>query len=222
MHNPFGKWPVTGTWAAHMSYSLGGEDYPTPYGYEFEAPASGILRTSGGSGEWKAGWVGTAGRRSILSLDTPVRDLVAVVFQHQSRFGREGHYDEGDPGCGWTGASAGGVDWGGAVHMHWHGLNAQGQRLRMSAYTGTATAGGGAKPIEEDEMKPDEREWLRQLAFEFGPDLVEAVGRIESKVDEIRARLQVVDSTTGQPTGYDYLPDIRNTVARIEAKLPES
>ena len=221
MHNPFADWPITGTWEAHASYSLGGEDYPTPYGYEFEAPASGILRTSGGSGEWRAGWVGTAGRRSILSLDTPIRDLVAIVFQHQSRFGREGHYDEGDPECGWTGASAGGVDWGGDVHMHWHGLSASGQRLRMSDYIGSATAGADGRPIEEDDMTKEEHEWLRSLVYDFGPDIVEAVSRIEPKVDDIRSRLGVIDSETGQPTGYDYLPDNRNRLARIEEKLDE-
>jgi len=151
MHNPFAAWPITGTWADHMSYSLGGEDYPTPYGYAFEAPAAGTLRISGGFGEFRAGWVGSAGRRSILTLDSPIRDLVAVVFQHQSAFGREGRYDEGDPDCGYTGASANGSDWGGEVHMHWHGLNASGQRLRMSDYISSSTAGSNSRPITEGE-----------------------------------------------------------------------
>lgn len=150
MHNPFARWPITNDWQGHMSYSLGGEDYPTPYGYAFEAPASGILRSSGGSGEFAAGWIGSAGRRSILSLDTPIRDAVAVVFQHQSAFGREGHYDEYDPNCGFTGASANGMDYGGDVHMHVHCLNAQGGRLPFTSYIGSAPAGGGTTPIEEE------------------------------------------------------------------------
>jgi hypothetical protein len=147
--NPFDAWPITGTWADHMSYSAGGEDYPTPYGYVFPAPASGILRSSGGSGEWAAGWIGSAGRRSILSLDTPIRDLTAIVFQHQAIFGREGHYAEGDPGCGTTGASANGSDWGGDVHMHWHGLNANGSRLCMSNYVTGADPGTGTSNSED-------------------------------------------------------------------------
>ena len=70
-------------------------------------------------------------------------------------------------------------------------------------------------------MTTEEHDWLRSLVYDFGPDIVEAVSRIETKVDDIRSRLGVIDSETGQPTGYDYLPDNRNRLARIEAKLDE-
>ncbi|PPH51191.1 hypothetical protein [Rathayibacter sp. AY1E1] len=174
-YNPFARWRITGTWAAHMSYSAGGEDYPLPYGTVLPAPASGTLHTSGrpGSGfEFQCGQVGSAGRRSILMLDRPIRDVVAVVFQHQSAFGYERHYDEGAT-CGWSGASANGRDWGGDVHLHIHCLTASGQRRRFTDYFGSiASSGpsipagtgahpiggptGSTNPIEEDDMFSDE------------------------------------------------------------------
>lgn len=167
-YNPFAGVRITGTWADHASYSAGGTDLPLPYSTPIPAPASGILRTSGGSGEWAAGWVGSAGRRSILSLDQPLArhtprqssppegdgPMTAIVFQHQSRFGPEGHYDITKI-LGWSGASANGQDYGGDVHLHWHGLNAQGQRVRIESYLPTGTAGGGGTtpiPNLEDDM----------------------------------------------------------------------
>ena len=159
MATPFDAFPVTGDWASHASYSLGGVDYPTPYGFEIHAPAAGTLRTSGGSGEFAAGWVGSAGRRSILMLDVPMQrsepalssphegdgDMVALVFQHQSQFGEDGkHYAAGDV-IGWTGASANGQDHGGDVHVHWHGLTANGHRVRAESFTDS-----NQTPEEED------------------------------------------------------------------------
>ena len=162
--NPFDAFPESGDWAGHASYSAGGVDYPTPYGFEIHAPAAGTLHTSGqpGSGfEFKCGWVGSAGRRSILMLDTPMQrseaalssppegagDMVAIVFQHQSQFGADGkHYAQGEGGLGWTGASANGQDWGGDVHVHWHGLTADGHRVRVESFT----TGSTPNPEEED------------------------------------------------------------------------
>jgi len=145
MYNPFAAWKVTGTWAEHASYSLGGIDQGLNYGTPLPAPASGTLRTSGGSGEFKAGWVGSAGRRSILMLDEAIRGLVAIVFQHQSDFGPEGHCDERTI-CGWSGASAYGLNWGGMVHLHSHGLLADGTRVNWYDYIAlapSAFAGSG-------------------------------------------------------------------------------
>lgn len=142
MYNPWSGYRMTGTWQDHLSYSLGGEDYPLAYGTALAAPASGTLRTSGGSGEFAAGWIGSAGRRSILMLDTPVSDLVAIVFQHQSSFGTAGWYKQGST-IGKSGASANGKDWGGDVHLHVHGLRANGTRVQFTKYVGTSTAGGG-------------------------------------------------------------------------------
>lgn len=141
--NPWASYPISGTWADHMSYSLGGIDYPLNYGTPLVAPAAGTLHTSGGTGEFQAGWVGTAGRRSILTLDASVArqpgrpleqnegdgDMIAVVVQHQSAFGVDHtHYDSGAV-FGYSGASASGDDYGGQVHLHVHGLNASGQRV---------------------------------------------------------------------------------------------
>lgn len=133
MYNPFSGWRITGSWANHMSYSLGGIDYPLPYNTPLRAPASGTLRTSGGRGEFAAGQVGSAGRRSILELDRPVLNLVAIVFQHQASFGAARHYDEGET-LGLSGASANGNDWGGDVHLHTHGLLASGARVDWLGY----------------------------------------------------------------------------------------
>lgn len=145
LYNPWSGYSISGTWAEHMSYSAGGIDYPLPYGTNVHAPAAGTLHTSGGSGEWQTGWVGSAGRRSILLLDQtfpriPGRtleqsegsgNLVAIVFQHQSQFGADNHhYDKGQT-CGVSGASADGKDYGGDVHLHVHGLNAAGSRVDL-------------------------------------------------------------------------------------------
>lgn len=162
--NPFAGWRVTGSWAAHASYSLGGEDYPLPYGTPLPAPASGTLRVSGGSGEFKAGWVGSAGRRSVLILDSPIRDVVAVVFQHQSRFGVEKHYVEGVT-AGWSGASANGLDYGGDVHLHIHCLTAGGARRKFTDYftatspTATTSGSGPTNTIQEDELPTTNQVW---------------------------------------------------------------
>lgn len=147
IYNPWKSYTITGTWADHMSYSLGGIDYPLRYGTGIKAPASGTLtsRAQGGFSDWGTGWVGSAGRRSILRLDDPVPrvsgramqqgegsgSLVAVVFQHQSVLGRDGHhYDRGQV-LGKSGASADRRDYGGDVHLHVHGLNADGRRVNL-------------------------------------------------------------------------------------------
>ena len=127
-YNPFAGWAISNDWPGHASYSLGGDDYPLPYGTILNAPASGTWRTSGGTGENKAGWVGSAGRRGILELDTPIGPMVAIVFQHMSEFGVPGWKPEGIY-LSKSGASANGEDWGGDVHLHIHGLDANGNRV---------------------------------------------------------------------------------------------
>lgn len=127
-YDTFAGWEISNDWAGHAAYSLGGDDYPLPYGTIFGAPASGTWRTSGGEGERKAGWVGSAGRRGILELDTPIGDMVAIVFQHLSDFNSPGWRPEGSALAA-SGASANGRDWGGDVHMHVHGLDKNGNRV---------------------------------------------------------------------------------------------
>lgn len=143
IYNPWKSYNITGTWADHMSYSAGGIDYPLPYGTPIYAPATGTLHTSGGSGEYACGWVGSAGRRSILYLDADVPRVAgraleqnegsgamhAIVFQHQSSFGTDLKHYAMTNACGKSGASANGVNYGGDTHLHVHGLNAAGQRV---------------------------------------------------------------------------------------------
>jgi hypothetical protein len=85
--------------------------------------------------------------------------MVALAFQHQSAFGVHGyHYVENDAlnPLGWSGASANGQDWGGEVHLHWHGLTAAGQRVNPLAYLQSASAGGGGTtPIPDEEENED-------------------------------------------------------------------
>ncbi|NQX28347.1 hypothetical protein HQQ81_13455 [Microbacteriaceae bacterium VKM Ac-2854] len=145
--NPWASTRVTGTWASHASYSLGGIDYPLAYGTDLVAPADGNLRISGGSGEFAAGWVGSAGRRSVLELDAPINrvrpaessppeaagPMVAIVFQHQSAFGTAGHKNANDF-IGKSGASANNENYGGDIHLHVHGLDAQGRRLDVTKF----------------------------------------------------------------------------------------
>lgn len=145
IYNPWASYTISGSWADHMSYSAGGIDYPLPYGTAVKAPASGTLHTTGGSGETQVGWVGSAGRRSILLLDQafpriagrPLEQnegsgsMVAIVFQHQSQFGTDNHHYSKGETCGLSGASADGKDYGGDVHLHVHGLNASAQRVDL-------------------------------------------------------------------------------------------
>lgn len=145
LYNPWKNVPITGSWLNHMSYSAGGIDYPLAYGTAIKAPANGTLHISGGSGEYAAGQVGSAGRRSILYLDKrfprkkargpreAAGPMVAIVFQHQSKFGRAKHYNRGDI-IGYSGASANGSDYGGDVHLHIHGLDRSGARVNFLNY----------------------------------------------------------------------------------------
>lgn len=145
IYNPWAALSISGTWASHMSYSLGGVDYPLGYGTGIKAPAAGTLRSvqTSGLSDQDTGWVGSAGRRSILVLDAEfprVRaaesgensgNLHSIVFQHQSVLGTNGkHYDKGMI-LGKSGASANKQDYGGDTHLHVHGLNAAGQRLNL-------------------------------------------------------------------------------------------
>lgn len=194
MHNPFKGWKVTGNWLDHVGtpaypakgstgYSAGGTDYPLPYGTALPAPASGTLRISGGTGEFAAGQIGSAGRRSILILDEPIRDLVAIVFQHQAKFGDAKHYDEGAT-LGQSGASANGKDFGGDIHLHIHGLDKHGNRLDFTLYAdGSTVAAETAKPIVADvvarilegEIMIVKRSATKEVAI-FGADFAEADG----------------------------------------------
>jgi len=141
LYNPWKSVPISQSWESHIQTAgRGGIDYPLAYGTAIKAPAAGTLHTSGGSGEYAAGQVGSAGRRSILYLDKtfsrtkpkgsveaagPMR---AIVFQHQSQFGAAKHYNRGEV-LGYSGASANGSDYGGDVHLHVHGLDRGGSRL---------------------------------------------------------------------------------------------
>ena len=188
MHDPWAGLRTTGTWADHASYSLGGIDKPLGYGTELVAPAAGVLHTSGrprDGAEFQCGWVGSAGRRSILMLDHPIErvadtsdaemlgwyvesddPMVAIVFQHQSRFGVHGHhYDEGDDGLGWSGASANFNDWGGDVHLHWHGLTASGERVNPLAYIGAAPAGIDIKETDMAHEYPRRTDYRKSIAL---------------------------------------------------------
>ncbi|WP_353809168.1 hypothetical protein [Agromyces sp. SYSU T00194] len=158
MHNPWASYPVTGDWENHASYSEGGTDWPLAYGTALYAPAAGRLENNG--------WKGTAGRRATLWLDTPVKrvrarsttrmlggyvehdcDMVAVVLQHAKGYLGSGHYDEGAL-IGFSGASASGLDWGGDVHLHAHGLCKHGRRVDFMKFVGASTAGGSSTPID--------------------------------------------------------------------------
>jgi hypothetical protein len=145
-YNPFGTGlSAGGTWQAHLARTnglRGGEDWPLAYGSTLPAPAAGTLRVSGGVGDYQAGWAGSAGRRSILMLDTPIGDVVAVVFQHQSLLMPAGHYEEGET-VGLSGASAYGVDYGGDTHLHVHCLTAGGTRRQFT----THFDGSGVPPV---------------------------------------------------------------------------
>lgn len=127
---------VGGDWETHVKRAgRGGADFPYGGGTPIKAPAAGTLHISGGSGEYAAGTIGSAGMRSILYLDKtytrkkprgsaeangPMR---AVVFQHQSKFGRAKHYNKGDI-VGYTGNTGNGV-----YHLHVHGLDRGGSRV---------------------------------------------------------------------------------------------
>ncbi|MWV50055.1 hypothetical protein GRS96_12325 [Rathayibacter sp. VKM Ac-2803] len=196
-HNPFARWRITGTWAAHASYSLGGEDYPLPYGTLLPAPASGSLFTSGRPRpfpEFQCGQVGSAGRRSVLMLDVPIRDVVAVVLQHQSAFGAAKHYAEGET-CGFSGASAKGHDRGGDVHLHIHCLTATGQRRRFTDYFPAAATtqptrpAAPAAPIEEDDMFTDEDRALLRTMKQDHDNIGDRLNTLE---DNLRALLRNV------------------------------
>jgi hypothetical protein len=152
-YNPFGTGLSNGgTWPDHLARTnglRGGEDWPLAYGTTLPAAASGTLRTMGGFGEFAAGWAGSAGRRAVLMLDTPVGDVVAVVYQHLSALNPSAHYEEGES-VGLSGASANGSDYGGDIHLHVHCLTASGARRQFTAYFG----GSGVPPEPGGQQSP--------------------------------------------------------------------
>ncbi|WP_162942804.1 M23 family metallopeptidase [Cryobacterium soli] len=186
LYNPFDGWPIYGTWWQHGSYSAGGIDYPLPYGTSLPAPGAGTLSISGGSGEFAAGWVGSAGRRAVLRLDTPVArlispepyppegsgDLVAVVYQHMSAFSAAGHYSSGQV-LGKSGASANGDDYGGDTHLHVHGLTAGGARVDFLKFVGGEIPSPGPSFTEEEgEMAQYYRNSVTGALGRFGGGVV--------------------------------------------------
>jgi hypothetical protein len=145
-HNPYGtELSNGGTYVDHLNRTnglRGGEDWPLSVGTTLPAPAAGRLVVSGGSGEFAAGWQGSAGIRVILMLDTPINDVIAVVFQHLSAPGSAGDYAEGQS-VGLSGRSANGSLTGGQQHLHLHCLTASGARRQFTRYF---AVGGGPPP----------------------------------------------------------------------------
>lgn len=228
MLNPFAAWTPSGTWEDHESYSAGGTDYPTPYGTRLIAPESGRLRYDG--------WMGSAGRRATLILDTPVTrsipasktimmngrgiaeaagPMVAIVFQHLSAAPTERWYAEGAADLVRTGASANGKDYGGDVHSHVHGLDAQGRRVDFTKFL-TGSAGGGATPIPEDIMgapklvKKTEGgiEWMLVHPAFKGPSALEEGYVVTSNVTRAKWWARLYDAGLGNEDVYsraDYI-----------------
>lgn len=226
MLNPFTKWEVSGDWEDHATYSPGGTDYPTPYGSRLIAPDAGTLRYDG--------WVGSAGRRATLILDTPVNrsipasktvmlgggteaagPMVAIVFQHLSASPTEGKYREGQADMVRTGASANGKEYGGDVHSHVHGLDAKGRRLDFTKFL-TGTAGGGTTPIQEDLMgapkvvKKTEggTEWMLVWPALKGPSANEEGYVVTSNVTRAKWWARLYDQGLGNEDVYsraDYI-----------------
>lgn len=187
-YNPFAGVRISGGWDGHSSYSLGGTDLPLRSGSPIPAPASGTLRIKGGSGEFAAGWVGSAGLRSVFYLDEPIRrhtpaspkrmlggyveaegPMVAIVLQHQSKQGTDGHHDEG-VAIGFSGASADGKLVGGDTHLHWHGLDHAGRRLDITKFLPTTTAGSGSTPLSEEDDMPTAKEVSDEIMKAFLSD----------------------------------------------------
>lgn len=150
IYNPWGVGRgAPDNWESHYTYSAGGYDWSWGSGVmtDLPAPAAGVLHTSGGSGEFTAGAVGSAGNRSILYLDVPVArvtaksttlmngstreadgPMVAIVLQHQSTMGVDmKHYNKAEI-CGISGNTNGTAE-GGDWHVHVHGLTAEGARV---------------------------------------------------------------------------------------------
>ena len=146
IYNPWLGWSVTGTWDDHASYSLGGIDRPLGYNTPLYAPANGTVVSTT--------WVDAAGRRTQFNFDNTYPRLVAasgtlmngvyyeasgpmvsLVLQHQASFVATGHYNKGQI-IGYSGASAspGSGDYGGDVHLHYHGLDSGGNRLNFDKF----------------------------------------------------------------------------------------
>ena len=141
LYNPYAAYGVTGTWEDHASYSQGGIDRGHAYGTPLKAPAAGTIIITR--------WVDAAGRTTVFQYDNTyarVRPastrlmngstreaqgpMVSLVLQHQSAFVASGHYEKDDI-IGYSGASANpsSGNYGGDVHLHYHGLDASGARL---------------------------------------------------------------------------------------------
>jgi hypothetical protein len=230
MYNPWSGYRVTGTWEDHASYSEGGTDWPLPYGTALRAPASGRLVSNG--------WVGTAGRRATFYFDAPVRrvrprsttrmlggyvehdcDMVAFVFQHAKGYLGDAHFDQGAL-VGYSGASASGQDYGGDVHLHGHGQCIHGARVDFMKFVGSATAGGGYTPIEEEDMPltPEDIQkvisgLLNYPAYDGGPSLSQAIKEIHSDASNVFHA-----TFTGGPSMQDGGKPISQSLAEINGK----
>lgn len=140
LYNPWADWYHGGTWADHGSYSQGGQDYGGSAWFDREiiAPASGTLYNDNlGSGNYYAGYDGSAGQRSILMLDKHYQRkvpgesypqeggdvLAAIAIQHLNRTAPAGHKTQNEV-IGYVGNSGTEV-----IHLHVHGIDPEGRRV---------------------------------------------------------------------------------------------
>lgn len=158
------SYPVTGDhhlsdgWEDHIARgSLGGVDFPVPYGTPVYATHDGFLSIDNSS-------QGSGGR-----VATVQGGGITDQCLHMSSFARgNGNVSRGEL-VGYSGASAYGSDYGtGGPHVHWHAI-VNGIRVNALNYLadGADFAGENITPIspEEDDMTPEQAKKLDELAW---------------------------------------------------------
>ncbi len=140
-YNPFGGYPITGTWQDHLnSGSLGGIDFGMGVGTRLPACGGGTIRNIPENG--------TGGHTVTIYHDNGYR----TQYMHLSQFlladgaaiGTGGivGLSGGQPGAPGSGSSTG-------PHLHWHMIDPGGTRINPLEYVG---GGGGGLPKTSTEQ----------------------------------------------------------------------
>ncbi|MEE1736797.1 peptidoglycan DD-metalloendopeptidase family protein [Streptomyces sp. BE147] len=162
-YNPFGGYPVTGTWQDHLNDgSLGGIDLGMGVGTRLPAAGGGTVRNIPDNG--------TGGHTVTIHHDNGYR----TQYMHLSQFlladgasvGTGGivGLSGGQPGASGSGSSTG-------PHLHWHMIDPNGVRIDPLVYLGGGSGGGLPKTSTEQDGEPGTVFWQRAqrwLSIESG------------------------------------------------------
>jgi hypothetical protein len=183
------------SWQNHLDRgSAGGVDCVAPIGTPIYAPADCYLANTPNNG--------TGGNTITMSFNDGWRDQM----MHLSQFVTPGAKRRGEV-VGWSGDSGSP----GAPHVHWHRIDPTWQRRNPWDYfTGTAPAGDGYTPIQEDDMYDDAARY-------------EVVSRLDQLIGELRSHAARQSMPTYELVRSEADPQVWFAVDRLQrVRVPDA